>query len=266
MDPQRVKIGLRIGLVLLGVAALVSAGVVVAQMSIPATEPGGEVTEIQNSFDSYLDAGVIIPENGLAASGEPFAWPEGIAPDDNPPEGAARTQGTNATDAPIFHYYMVSGSTLRGRSSTTEYKYDAAGCAHVTAGIALENGYILNTGVTLPDQAEIKYLRVYFKDTNLTKGVRGYITRYQPGIGPPPVGAGTRDLASAYSDSPIEFDDGYGFVVSNRITETVDNASYAYTLLAWPDDIGESMQICGLRIAYYLPQNNLAFLPAIKSR
>jgi len=174
MDQQKLKIGLRLGVVFLAVAALVSAGVVVAQMSIPATEPGGEVIEIQNSFDSYLDAGIVVPENGLMASGESFAWPEGLAPDDNPPEGAARTQGTNASMA-TFSYYQVAGATLRGRNSTTGYAYDGVGCSHVTAGSGI--GSILNTELPLPDGATIKYLRLYYRDSSATGYVRGLSPR-----------------------------------------------------------------------------------------
>ena len=116
MGKQKVQNWLRIAVVLIAAAALVGTGAVLAQISIPATEPGGEVTESRASFDSYLDAGIVIPENGLDASGEPFVIPQGIAPDDNPLEGVERTSETSATSAPtqIFHYYTVSGATLRG--------------------------------------------------------------------------------------------------------------------------------------------------------
>ena len=62
------------------------------------------------------------------------------------------------------------------------------------------------------------------------------------------------------------FNAGAGFVVSAEITHTVDNIKYAYTLIGWPDETNVANQICGLRIAYYLAQNNLAFLPTITSR
>lgn len=254
MDSQRVKIGLRLGVVFLAVAALVSAGVVVAQMSIPATEPGGEVTEIQNSFDSYLDAGIVVPENGLMASGESFAWPEGLAPDDNPPEGAARTQGTNASTA-TFSYYQVAGATLRGRSSSTEYAYDSVGCTYVTSGTGINS--ILNSELLLPDGATIKYLRLYYRDSSATGYVRGFVTRYTPGTA-------TNDLISTASTAA--FNSGYGFVVSSEITETVNNTTHAYTLIGWPTAVGSTLQICGLRVAYYLPQNHIVSLPVVRSR
>ena len=46
MEQRKVKMGLRISSVLLAVMALIGAGVVVAQLPTPATEPGGEVSEI----------------------------------------------------------------------------------------------------------------------------------------------------------------------------------------------------------------------------
>jgi len=257
MGKQKVQSWLRIAAVLIAAAALIGTGTVLAQISIPATEPGGEVIESKASFDSYLDAGIVIPENGLDASGEPFVIPQGIAPDDNPVKGVERTNETGATSAPtqIFHYYTVSGATLRGRTSTTEYAYDGVGCTHVTAGVG--TGLILNTEAILPDEAIIKFLRVYYRDTNAAAGVEGYITRYAPGVS-------TADLV--HVGSTDAFAGGYGFVVSAEITQTVNNIANAYTLIGWPDALGPTLQICGLRIAYYLPQNNLAFLPTISSR
>jgi hypothetical protein len=254
MGKQKVQSWLRIVVVLIAAAALVGAGAVLAQRAIPGTEPGGEVTESKASFDSYLDAGIVIPENGLDASGEPFVIPQGIAPDDNPVESVERTSETSATDA-VFYYYQVSGATLRGRNSSTEYEYDVVGCSHVTVGSG--TGRILNTELPIPDGATIKYLRVYYRDVNPASGIEGYITRYQPGVG-------TADLV--HTGSTNLFAGGYGFVVSQEITSTVNNKDYVYTLIGWPDEANVANQICGLRVAYYLPQNNLAFLPAISSR
>jgi hypothetical protein len=52
-------------------------------------------------------------------------------------------------------------------------------------------------------------------------------------------------------------------VVSDEITETVNNASYAYTAYAWPDAASSTLQFCGLRVAYYAPYNAAVFLPTI---
>jgi hypothetical protein len=204
-------------------------GKVVAQLISPATEPGGEV---QVSEPSYV-------------SGDP-AYADVLPPDEKPLEGTNNTAAT-------FSYYQVAGATLRGRNSTTGYVYDGVGCSHTTSGTGA--GRILNTELIIPDNSVIKYLRVYYNDTNPSSGVEGYITRYQPGTA-------TVDLV--YTGSTDAFSGGYGFSVSQEITETVNNTSYAYTLIGWPDDNNVANQICGLRVAFYAPFSGTVFMPLIK--
>ena len=214
----------------LALAVLVS-GTTWAQQWLATTEPGGDPAgELPPSYDS----------------GSPAAQLAGrLPPDDFQPASSAAVSAA-------FSYYQVSGATLRGRSSSTGYAYDGAGCSHVTSGTG--TGRILNTELILPDGAVIKYLRVYYRDTNAANGVEGYITRYQPG-------AGTADLIHAGSTDA--FVGGYGFVVSAEITETVNNTTYAYTLIGWPDDANVGNQICGLRVAYYAPVGQLLYLPVL---
>lgn len=177
------------------------------------------------------------------------ATSKGTPPDDNHP-----VEGIQAPNDPnlSFKYYQVSGATLRGRNSTTGYIYDSVGCSHVTSGSGA--GRILNTELPLPDGSTIKYLRVYYRDTNAANGVEGYITRHQPGVG-------TADLV--HTGSSDAYVGGYGFVVSSEITETVNNTLYAYTFIGWPDDVNVNNQICGLRVAYYVPYVSTYFLPYI---
>lgn len=172
-----------------------------------------------------------------------------MSPDENPTADPANTP--NAINE-VFRYYQVSGATLHGRSSTTGYAYDGVSCSHVTAGTG--TGRILNTELLLPDGAVIKYLRVYYQDTNAVNGVEGYITRYQPGIG-------ASDLVHAGSEDA--FNSGYGYVVSAEIAETVNNTNDTYSLIGWPDDANINNQICGLRVAYYAPPGGATFLPSI---
>ncbi|OGO35422.1 MAG: hypothetical protein A2W35_18520 [Chloroflexi bacterium RBG_16_57_11] len=211
---------------------LLAVGIAQAQKNSPATEPDGDAVEyIPPSYDSgdpsYLAAGILPPDENQTY----------------------RPQAPNLT----FSYYQVSGATLRGRNSTTGYLYDGVGCSHVTEGSG--SGRILNTELILPDNSVIKYLRVYYRDTNAANGVEGYITRYQPG-------AETADLIHAGSSDA--YVGGYGFVVSQEITETVNNTVYAYTLIGWPDDVNVANQICGLRVAYYAPPLFATFLPVIQ--
>lgn len=207
---------------------LLLGGNALAQLIVPATEPGGEVIEITPSY----------------VSGDP-AYINTLPPDENFSTGVNNPAAT-------FSYYQVAGATLRGRNSVTGYAYDSVGCSHVTSGVGI--GRILNTELIIPDNAVIKYLRVYYNDTNISNGVEGYITRYQPGVG-------AVDLI--HTGSLDAFSGGYGFVVSQEITETVNNTSYAYTLIGWPDENNIANQICGLRVAYYAPFHATLFLPSI---
>jgi len=233
MNTHQVHLTARIVIACLFFSLFAVASVAIAQERATSTEPGATSQAAQSvertvAYDS--------------------AKSKGLPPDENVKAGNARSPSTPAA---TFHYYQVSGTTLRGRSSDTGYSYDGVGCSHVTVGTG--TGRILNTELILPDEAVIKYLRVYYRDTNAANGVEGYITRYQPGVG-------TADLV--HSGSSDAFVGGYGFVVSAEITEVVNNTVYAYTLISWPDDANVNNQICGLRVAYYAP-TTLTYLPII---
>jgi hypothetical protein len=218
----------KIGFIIILAALLLLSGKALAQLFMPSTEPGGEVLEMAPSY----------------ISGDP-TYQNITPPDDNP------TTGVNSAAA-NFSYYQIAGATLRGRSSTAAYNYSGSGCLQTTSGNGSER--ILNTEAILPDNAVIKYLRVYYIDTNPGSGVEGFITRYQPGNA-------YKDLI--YTGSTNVFSGGYGFTVSQEITETVNNADYAYTLVGWPDENNIANQICGLRVAYYAPFHGTVFIPVV---
>jgi hypothetical protein len=219
-----------LGVLVLVVVAVV-AGRAVAQLVVPATEPGGQVT-----------TGVVEPSY---VSSDP-AYQDVRPPDDNPTDGSGYA-------AAKYSYYLVSGATLRGRSSATQFTYSGLGCAYTTAGTGSER--ILNTELHLPNGALIKYLRVYYIDTNPVNSVDGFLTSYDPG-------KSAVDLT--FATGPDAFNGGYGFTVSPEITVTVDNELYAYTLIGFPDENNIANQVCGLRIAYYPPYNGIVFLPAVR--
>ena len=114
----------------------------------------------------------------------------------------------------VFSLYFTHSFRRTGRT------HDGVGCSHVTVGTG--TGRILNTELPLPDGSVIKYLHVYYRDTNAANGVEGYVTRYQPGTG-------TADLV--HIGSTDAFVGGYGFVVSAEIIETVNNT---INTLSWP--------------------------------
>jgi hypothetical protein len=111
----------------------------------------------------------------------------------------------------------------------------------------------MSTELHIPDGSIIKYLRIYYNDTSTTANVLGYITRYD-------TGTSTNDLISVSSSGSA----GVGTALSAEITHTVDNFGYAYVLIGWPGALGTTVQICGLRVAYYAPSFAANFLPAVR--
>jgi hypothetical protein len=220
---------IKIGFVVVLATLLLLGGTALAQLVVPATEPGGAVVDLAPSY----------------ISGDPAY--QGITPPDENP-----TVGVNNPGA-VFSYYQVAGATLRSRSSTTAFAYDSVGCTHTTSNSGDSN--ILNTELIVPDNAVIKYLRVYYDDTNAGSGVEGFITKYQPGVN-------TIDLV--HTGSTNAFQGGFGFTVSPEITETVNNTVYAYTLIGWPDVNNVANKICGLRVAYYAPFHGAIFMPLVR--
>ncbi len=202
---------------------LLAAGAVIAQQQLAVTD-GGEIETSPSNGPSAGPAGAGSYDTGR---GDPI---DGLAPDDNPAPGSPTSSRQGVSPSAVsssFSYYQVAGATLRGRSSTTAYAYDGVGCVHLTAGST--TALILNTEAHIPDNAVIKYIRLYYRDSSATGYVGAYLTRYSPGVA-------TADLASA--SSAAVFAGGYGFVVSPEITETVNNNIYAYTLIGWPSGPG----------------------------
>ncbi len=229
MNKANRLIVIKIGFVVILATLLVLGSTALAQLVVPATEPGGAVEELAPSY----------------VSGDPAY--QGITPPDENPAVGVNNPGA------IFSYYQIAGATLRGRSSTTGFAYDGLGCTHTTSSSGDSN--ILNTELIVPDNAVIKYLRVYYSDTNPGSGVQGFITKYSPG-------ASTVDLIHTGSTDP--FQGGYGFTVSTEITETVNNTVFAYTLIGWPAVNDARNKICGLRVAYYAPFHGAIFMPLVR--
>ena len=146
--------------------------------------------------------------------GQALASPTSIYPDDNPPPSAALSP--NAPTA-SFSYYFVSGAALVARNSADTYIYDGNGCVHSTS-----NNVVFNTDLQLPVGSEIKYLRLYYYDSNNPGYLTGYISRYPPSQ----TSVDIVTVSSSNTGTP-----GAGSVLSQRITETVD-----YLKLSLPVD------------------------------
>ena len=206
-------------------------GFALAQLGLPATEPGGDPPEVMpasyDSGDPSFDALGVLP------------------PDENAPNSI---QATSAT----FSYYTVSGPEMQPRTTANNQTYATSGCVYLASGSS--TGLLTGTGLHIPDNSVVKYIRLYYNDTNASAGVDAYLTRYAPG-------SAASDLVNTGSTNA--FNGGYGFVVSSEITETVNNTAYAYLLYGWPDSASSTLQVCGIRVAYYAPYSAAVFLPMV---
>lgn len=204
--------------------ALLTTGLAAAQHLKASTEDGKDGVE-NYSVSYYSDQAAITG---------------GLPPDDNPP--------MNAPNQPAltFSYYMVAGPEMHPRSTSNIQTYSANGCIYMSTGANV--GLLTGTSLHIPDDSVIKYIRLYYHDTNASAGVDAYLTRYAPG-------SATSDRL--HTGSTNAFSGGYAFVVSAEITETVNNTIYAYHLYGWPDSNVSSLQVCGIRVAYYAPPQSI---------
>lgn len=94
--------------------------------------------------------------------------------------------------------------------------------------------------IHLPEGARIDYLRFYYFDSESAYSQWAWIVAYD--------GQNADDWIYVASDSAS----GYDYVVSDYWGEIVDNYNYTYTLQWRPNVIGDTMRLCGMRIAYRL--------------
>lgn len=162
---------------------------------------------------------------------------------------AGQADGTTGRGfSTTFSYYYVAGSTLTTRDSTSGWGYSGVGC------VSLANGDELFTvSLELPEGARIDYLRLFYRDTSASNGM-AWLTTYD--------GAGNfTDLTSVSSAG----NGGYGTTLSPYLGHVVNNASRAYVLNWAANQTGNTMQLCGLRVAYRLAVNEF-YLPLLMRR
>ncbi|MDX9954617.1 MAG: hypothetical protein RBT75_11000 [Anaerolineae bacterium] len=160
-----------------------------------------------------------------------------LEPQPDQDEGAIKT-----ADAGIawsgFYYKYIAGSTLRPRSSSTTWATDGGGgCVYAVSGA----GEIFNVPLSLPQGSRIDFLRLYYYDTNAGDS-NAWVTVYN-GAG------GFADLTLVASTSNT----GYGTTLSPELLHVVNNADNAYVLNWRANVVGNSIALCGLRVAYRLP-------------
>ncbi|MDX9953367.1 MAG: hypothetical protein RBT75_04695, partial [Anaerolineae bacterium] len=138
-----------------------------------------------------------------------------------------------------FYYEFIAGSTLRPRASALTWASNGGGgCIYAVANAS----YIFNVPLELPQGSRIDYLRIYFYDTDATSDSQAWVTYYD-GAG------GYVDLPTS-SGVPSSGNAGYGTDLSAYMGHIVDNHNNAYVLNWRPNVVGNTMMLCGLRVAY----------------
>jgi hypothetical protein len=135
-----------------------------------------------------------------------------------------------------FYYAFYPGVALHPRDSSTTWSYSGFGCTSASSGTDL-----FVTNLNLPEGSRIDYLRIfYYDDSGSNSGA--YITSYD-------ASGGHSDLINVASSG----DAGYGTALSDYLGHTVTTGNNTYVLLWRPNVTGDSMRLCGLRVAYRLP-------------
>ena len=147
-----------------------------------------------------------------------------------------------------FSYFRLVGTAFNPRTSTTTFAYNFNGCVYETGGT--DNRFM--APLLIPDQSVIKFLRLYYDDTNPSGDLTAWLTRYQPGVT-------SEDLTSLTSFG----NSGYGTTLSVEITHTVDLTNWAYTVVIAPNANASTNSFCGVRVAYYAPRFTGIALPAV---
>lgn len=179
----------------------------------------------------------------LLAGSTPALWAQdsqgAIGPETGFPDAWSDAGQPDAKDAPdaTYGFYYVLGVQLQPRTSATTVAYDGNGCIHMTAGT--DNRLIFP--LLLPDGSLIQWVRIYFDDTNASVNLTFWLTQFE-------AGTTSTDLLSFTSTGSA----GYGTVLSPEQAITFDSVSN-YSLIVAPNVNNSTVQICGVRVAYWAP-------------
>lgn len=158
--------------------------------------------------------------------------------DDN--QAGSSLTGADPRWSALYYYINVTGSTLRPRDSSVTWKGGANdGCIYLASG---DKNTVFNIHLDVLNGIRIEWLRFYFYDKNPSVDSRVWITRYNNA-------GNSEDITTVSSEGSS----GYGQALSNEFEHVVDNVDYSYVLNWRPNQVGETMQLCGLRVAYRTP-------------
>ena len=158
------------------------------------------------------------------------------APDARTPDQAGADVDPNWTG---YYYFRAAGSALRPRDSSVNWgNSSSGGCLYLSSGATAT---VFNIHLDIPNGARIDYLRIYYYDTS-TSNSQAWVTRYNDE-------GSLADVSGVTSLGPA----GSGTNLSDLASHVVDSVNYSYVLNWRPNQLGSTMMLCGLRVAYMLP-------------
>lgn len=183
-----------------------------------------------NNFPPSANADALTPPNWSTSFTEP-------QPDDIVDGGI--TDDAEINWSPLYYYYHAAGSAFRPRDSSVDWGNDGSGgCLYLTTG---STGVVFNIPLDIPDGVRIEYLRIYYYDASASTS-QAWVTRYDDE-------GSLEDVTYVASAG----DTGYGTQLGTYLEHVVNMTDYSYVLNWRPNATGNTMQLCGLRVAYRLP-------------
>lgn len=167
-----------------------------------------------------------------------------------PPDRPTTIDGADASPAQSYNAFLrISGAALKPRESDVEwYGAGGGGCIYASSG---NLNAVFNTPVYLPQGATVKYMRLYYNDTNASTNSTAWFTVYDL--------YGQLVLEKSASSTGGS---GTGYATTLELTHTVNYESYSYVVNWRPNELGNDMQVCGFRIYYHTPPD-VVYLPIV---
>jgi len=212
--------------------------------------PGGVINVAAAALDESEVGTAIQTDANPQASTSSGALDAAGAPIDETAPAMSMLNASGGPNAPAWNSNIrYVGSTLKPRANNVNYNVGGTGggCVYATSGDAFE---VWNTPLTLPDGAQVEWLRMYFYDNDTTNNIRGWFTKY-----------------NLYGDVVNEWGvwstgSGYSYVdVAISPVETINYNNYSYVLNFRPFVASSNLMLCGFRVFYTVFGNT--FMPSI---
>jgi hypothetical protein len=212
---------------------------------------GGVMSVAAAALDeSEVGSAAQVDVNGQSSTSSGAALDVPGAPSDEAAPVMSMVNAAGGPNAPAWNSNIrYVGSTLKPRANNVNYTVGGTGggCVYATGGDAFE---VWNTPLTLPDGAQVEWLRLYFYDNDGTNNIRGWFTKYNL----------YGDIVSEWGVSSTS--GGYGYVdVAISPVETINYNNYSYVLNFRPYVASSNLMLCGFRVFYTVFGNT--FMPSI---